>query len=70
MGKVEDGGAAFPGGSSTTKDGMALRDWLATIATEEDVQSFWLRGGGRAEAKYAYADAMLRARKSTYNAKP
>ena len=54
--------------------GMTLRDWIATHATEEDIlahlggtvhpQTGWpINRRTREAAKYAYADAMIAARK-------
>ena len=52
--------------------GMTLRDWFAGHASEQDIEEHTigdLRGSGRSynnrsreQAKYAYADAMLKAR--------
>ena len=48
------------------QEGMTLRDWFAGRASEDDV-AHWFRKLGshstREAAKYAYADAMLKARK-------
>ena len=53
--------------------GMDLRDYFAAKASEQDIQEhLWERVGGygkiasctREEAKYKYADAMLKARES------
>ncbi len=45
--------------------GMTLRDWFAGQASDDDV-AYWLRAIGanasREQAKYAHADAMLKAR--------
>ncbi len=75
-----DGGPAYPCGSyhpgtgapqPPVYSGKSLRDWFAGMATEEDVLA-WVGIMGmnnvpitREEAKYAYADAMLRARKAS-----
>ena len=78
--KINDGGPAFP---CTPPDGnpnayamfpsgpgMTLRDWFAGQATESDVMH-WRNAVGigctRETAKYAYADAMLAARKGGSN---
>lgn len=58
-----------------TSGGMELRDYFASKATEDDIREFlWgeVRSNGyisarsqirsREEAKYAYADAMMKAR--------
>lgn len=47
--------------------GMRMRDWFATHASEEDikVQQAATIGLTRAQARYAHADSMLRAREST-----
>ncbi len=51
--------------------GMTLRDYFAAKATEQDLQSFLWKSVGprsavqsctREEAKYKYADAMMKAR--------
>lgn len=70
---TNDGGPAFPmgyhrDGNSADHGGMSLRDWFASQATEADVANWiniMLANGStasREEAKYLYADAMLRAR--------
>lgn len=72
-----DGGPAFPGGTvseltghpiPSANSGMTLRDYFACHASDDDV-SYWLRALGsqatREEAKYAHADAMLKAREVT-----
>lgn len=57
---------------------VELRDWLAQHATEKDLAAY-LDGGNwndmalpprmtRAQARYAFADAMLRAREKQPNA--
>ena len=67
--KINDGGAAFPILRSD-QPGMTLRDWFAGQATESDVMH-WRNAVGigctRETAKYAYADAMLAARKGGSN---
>ena len=87
MTQPNDGGPAFPcgpSGMSISYDdgrtehqypgspGVSLRDWLASHASEQDIEDHTLgdlRDDGRSynhrsreQAKYAYADAMLRAR--------
>lgn len=72
---IDDGGPAFP--SHVSPRGMTLRDWLAGHASEEDINSHLPSTIGelrrlkkldgihrnREWAKFAYADAMLKARK-------
>ena len=75
--KTKDGGPAFPMPRfHTWQDevpGMSLRDWFAGQASEADIEAH--EGGEvhpftarvynkrtREQAKYAYADAMLKAR--------
>jgi hypothetical protein len=64
-----DGGPAFPHSSrSSAADGMTLRDYFAIRATEQDINEFtWssdlVTRRTREEARYAFADAMLVARK-------
>ena len=80
MEKINDGGPAFPVPDSRSANGdvqwgssgVSLRDWLASHASEQDIEDHTLgdlRDGGRSynhrsreQAKYAYADAMLKAR--------
>ena len=92
---IDDGGPAFPipcpkmtieGQSVKETQGMTLRDWLASKASEADIllnvpETCWdlaklfkvslheLNSGhtlrARCEARYAYADAMIAARKGT-----
>ena len=69
MSAIEDGGPAFPVPNDAYNNempGMTLRDWLAGMASDDDV-AFYLRVLGpktsREQAKYTYADAMLAARK-------
>lgn len=72
--KINDGGPAFPLNASDAwggpVQGMSLRDWFAGQATESDVMH-WRNAVGigctRETAKYAYADAMLAARKGGSN---
>jgi hypothetical protein len=80
MAKIKDGGPIHPsyeitqfGGiyNITTSGGMSLRDYLADRASEEDIQAHRSIGTvqqarTREQAKYAYADAMLEARKHSY----
>lgn len=80
--EIDDGGPAFPSPGFTYPNGelqypvygMPLRDWLATHATEEDIehhQSPWDYSSSsqskpartREEARYKFADAMIRTRK-------
>ena len=78
MTQPNDGGPAFPQdlqgrrGDDPQYQGVSLRDWLASHASEQDIEDHTLgdlRDSGRSynhrsreQAKYAYADAMLRAR--------
>jgi hypothetical protein len=69
MSNQKDGGQAFPGIDIVCGDnalgskGMSLRDWFAGQASETDVLAHMDREMiTREEAKYAYADAMLKAR--------
>jgi hypothetical protein len=66
---INDGGQAFPAGNPTHggHEGMTLRDWFASHATEEDIWAIQNPPHGpqnisRYEARYIHADAMLRAR--------
>ena len=71
MTKINDGGPAFPS-DRADREGMSLRDWFATQASEQDIEEHTLgdlRASGRSynhrsreQAKYAYADAMIKAR--------
>lgn len=103
MGKINDGGSAFPvadpfGAHSPANideakrlaNGMTLRDYFAIRATDKDILPYMSKGvpmtkavpdssfglGGkrlenvtvyptREQARYAFADAMLRAREAT-----
>jgi hypothetical protein len=59
----------LPDGGSITSPGVALRDWFAAHASDQDVEhhreltlgtdgsTFWKRS--REEARFAFADAML-----------
>ncbi len=67
----DTGGPAFPLFAATGHSGMTLRDYFAAKATEQDLQSFLWKSVGprsavqsctREEAKYKYADAMMKAR--------
>lgn len=72
--RKNDGGSAFAHGSPEHggSPGMTLRDWFATHATEQDINRHRPTvsvGYGIAhfecsaeEARYRYADAMLKAR--------
>ena len=74
MTKPNDGGPAFPRPASQHSGpqlGMTLRDWFATHATENDIRKHqsmieqangWTKTATVEQAKYAYADAMLKAR--------
>ena len=78
MEKINDGGPAFPvpmvrfdGGNffNVRDTGMSLRDWFAGSASESDIlrhQSKLRINNGciysPEECRYAYADAMLKAR--------
>lgn len=68
----KDGGPAFP--SQAYDDGMTLRDWFATHASESDVKRWkeiYSYNGSpltEEEAKYAYADAMIAQRSKQTNA--
>jgi hypothetical protein len=75
MTQPNDGGPAFPRPANppynSSANGMSLRDYIATHATPLDA-SRWHQKLGEAcnwattptmeQAKYAYADAMLKAR--------
>ena len=70
MTKPNDGGPAFPS-DRFGELGMSLRDWFATHATENDIRKHqslieqangWTKTATVEQAKYAYADAMLKAR--------
>jgi hypothetical protein len=69
---IPTGGSAFPipeTDGNTCSFGMTLRDWFATQASEADIK-YWQRDGEpsdptfytREEARYLFADAMLRVR--------
>lgn len=77
MGKINDGGPAFPQDLQGRRaddpqyQGVSLRDWFATHASENDIrrhQSIIERSNGYTympsieECKYHYADAMIAAR--------
>jgi hypothetical protein len=64
MSTINDGGPAFPRHAYDGHDGIPLRDWFATHATEEDILAAQgtYRLVSRYEARYIHADAMLRAR--------
>ncbi|WP_144379538.1 hypothetical protein [Mesorhizobium amorphae] len=76
MSTINDGGPAFPSvlysherAESWSTDGMTLRDWFASHATEQDIEHhreltigddgypYWKRS--REAARYAFADEML-----------
>jgi hypothetical protein len=68
---MNNGGPAFPIGSGDMRDptGMTLRDWFASTALEEDIIAHIVYYADstefsrtREEARYHYADAMLKAR--------
>ncbi len=77
--EIDDGGPAFPmsyhpDGNNADHQGMTLRDWIATHATEADIEEHRnyrfcpqtkcvLSRRTREAAKYAYADEMIRTRK-------
>jgi len=75
MSKVDDGFPAFPRSYvADGHNGMALRDWFATHASEEDIRCHRNARNDangfevdppatREQARYRYADAMLKARK-------
>lgn len=42
--------------------GMTLRDYFAARASDEDIKPYWVAPLNREQAKYKYADAMLKAR--------
>lgn len=80
MDRINDGGAAFPGGVNSvytnldegepTQAGMTLRDYFAAKATDADVEAARLGcedpedTGVRCRARFRHADAMLRAREA------
>ena len=60
-----DGGPAFPSDSlSPMYKGMSLRDYFAIHASEKDIEAvrFGFSDMSRSEARYIYADEMLKAR--------
>ena len=70
MSQPNDGGPAFPSDRFSER-GMSLRDWFATHATPYDTSRWhqklgedcnWATTPTMEQAKYAYADAMLKAR--------
>ena len=70
MTKPNDGGPAFPC-DRFGEPGMSLRDYIAIHARASDVNKWhqklgedcnWSKTPTTEQAKYAYADAMLRAR--------
>jgi hypothetical protein len=54
---------AFPNPHRTDQTGMSLRDYFAAHATEEDIEQYTWRHT-REDAKYMYADNMLKAREA------
>jgi hypothetical protein len=77
MKPTDDGGPAFPcvDARNFVSTGMSLRDWFAANASEQDIEEHL--GGkispktgrkmdclSREKAKFAYADAMIKARVS------
>ena len=80
MKENNDGGPAFPVPMIPWQDGFinvectgaSLRDWLASHASEQDIEEHTLgdlkddrksyNRRSREQAKYAYADAMIKAR--------
>lgn len=66
-----NGDAVTPGMYFPDVSGMPLRDWFAGQASEQDIEHHMTPGYAagriivrtREQAKYAYADAMLAARK-------
>lgn len=73
--QIDDGGPAFPtnGTEYVGKDGMSLRDFFASQATEADIQDIQrtvryptgMRIPTRQQARFLHADEMLAVRKST-----
>lgn len=43
---------------------LSLRDWIAMAATEEDIKSVSWHDTSREDARYKFADKMLKARKA------
>jgi hypothetical protein len=71
-GKIDDGGSAFPGSADTAEGhqmreyGMSLRDWFAGQALagmQSQYKAGRLRHDYAATDAYAFADAMLAARR-------
>jgi hypothetical protein len=75
MDPINDGGPAFPcvDAKGFVSQGMSLRDWFAANASEQDIEEYLrdkismktgrkINGLSRGEAKFAYADAMIKAR--------
>lgn len=67
----KDGGPAFPSHGSmgeVTHEGATLRDWFAAHASDADIRAAIDENPSamltRPQARYAYADAMLRAREA------
>lgn len=66
---INDGGPALPtenamqtGPSSCRYEGMTMRDYFATHASDKDLQKWLDSGFCRADARFKHADAMLKAR--------
>ena len=82
MSDINTGGPAFPvQWDDKDNEGMTLRDWFATNASEQDINhwsSGWVKSHGREvvrnfsreEARYRFADAMLAARTRNLNTGP
>lgn len=71
MTEKNNGGPAFPvtitdksGQIAPTEIGMSLRDYFAIHASEKDIEAvrFGFSDMSRSEARYIYADEMLKAR--------
>ena len=61
---INDGGPAFPSSHPVfPENGMTLRDWFATHATDADIKDIleWTNCS-RQEARYIHADRMIEAR--------
>jgi hypothetical protein len=66
---INDGGPAFPRHAYDGHDGMTLRDYFASQATDADIAAIRARHEHelgtkitREQVRYIHADAMLRAR--------
>ena len=62
MSNIDNGGPAFPV-EQLLEDGMTLRDYMAIHATDGDLGGYFDGQLTTAEARYAFADDMLAARK-------